>query len=110
MELGACFKILNSKKSLNAKQKLILSRRHIERDTNSDLNMNCPPDSNYNDANAEVLRALKGDDRGVFWWKLVVKVMMICVAILLTTMTYVQLSQSEANDFEASVRIYIRKD
>ena len=79
-------------------------------DTNSDLNMNCPPDSNYNDANAEVLRALKGDDRGVFWWKLVVKVMMICVAILLTTMTYVQLSQSEANDFEASVRIYIRKD
>ena len=73
-------------------------------DPNSDSSLNLSPDSNYNDASAELLHAFKGDDRGVFLWKFAVKVMMIFVAILLTTMTYVQLSQSEKHDFKASVR------
>jgi hypothetical protein len=75
-------------------------------DTNSDANIN---NSNYNSANAEVLDAFKGDNRGVVLWKFVVKIIMISVAILLTAMAYVQLSQSEENDFESSVCAVVRK-
>jgi hypothetical protein len=39
----------------------------------------------------------------VMCWRVIVKVIMICIAIILTALTYVQLSQSEENDFEASV-------
>jgi hypothetical protein len=72
-------------------------------DTNSDSNLDASPDSNYSDANAEVTQTFKGDDRGVFFWRIVVKVIMIIVAVVLTTLTYVQLSASERQDFEASV-------
>ena len=72
-------------------------------DTNSDCHLNTSPDTNYSDANAEVMQVFKGDDRSVFWWRIVVKVIMIIVAVLLTTLTYIQLSMSERNDFEASV-------
>lgn len=72
--------------------------------TNSDSNLDTSPDTNYSDANAEVVQAFKGDDRGVFCWRIVVKVIMIIVAVVLTTLTYFQLLESERQDFETSVR------
>lgn len=73
-------------------------------DTNSESNLNnASPDTCYTDANAEVHRAFKCDDRSVLWWRFIVKVIMIVIAIVLTALTYVQLSKSERNEFEASV-------
>lgn len=73
-------------------------------DTMSDTKLNHSPDSTFNDAHAEVLGAFKGADCSVMCWRVIVKIIMICIAIILTALTYVQLSQSEEKDFEASVR------
>lgn len=72
-------------------------------DTMSDTKMNHSPDSTFTDAHAEVLGAFKGADCSVLCWRVIVKVIMVCIAIIITAMTYVQLSQSEKNEFEASV-------
>jgi hypothetical protein len=76
-------------------------------DTNADMNLSDAPDSNYTDANAEVHQALKGDDRGVLCWRIVVKLIMIFIATLVTAMTYKELSKSERNAFEASVSNFL---
>lgn len=78
-----------------------------ETDTNADTNLSDAPDTNYTDANSEVHQAFKGDDRGVFCWRIVVKLIMIFIATLVTTMTYKELSKSERNDFEASVSTFL---
>jgi hypothetical protein len=75
-----------------------------ETDTNSDSKLNDAPDTNYSDANAEVLQAFQQADRGVLRWRIIVNVIMICMATVLTVLTYVQLSETERKDFEASVR------
>ena len=77
-------------------------------EANSDGHLDTSPDTNYSDANAEVMQVFKGDDRSVFWWRIVVKAIMIFVAILLTILTYIQLSMSERNDFEASVSGFLQ--
>ena len=65
-----------------------------------------PIDSNdYTNAKAEVRIAIKGDDRGVFLWQLVVKIIMIVIAIALTVATYVQLKQAETNEFLTAVSL-----
>jgi hypothetical protein len=71
---------------------------------NDGMNLNNSAHANYSDADAEVRRGLKGEDRGVFCWRLVVKIIMISMAIILTTLTYVLLSKSEEKDFKAAVR------
>ena len=73
-------------------------------DTNTGSKLNHSPDTNYSIANAEVLQAFKSADCSVLWWRIVVKLVMICIAILVTALTYVQLSESEKKDFEAAVR------
>jgi hypothetical protein len=63
-------------------------------------------ETNFNNATTEVRQALKGDNRGVFMWRTVVKSIMIVMAVLLTTATYVQLSRSEERAFKAAVSCY----
>jgi hypothetical protein len=75
-----------------------------ETDTNSDSKLNDAPDTNYSDANTEVLQAFQQADRGVLRWRIIVNVIMVCMASVLTVLTYVQLSETERKDFEASVR------
>ena len=72
-------------------------------DTNSDANVNVTHDTSYTDANAEVQEAFKDDDRSVFWWRCIVKIIMILVASTLTLLTYLQLSKLEQKEFEAAV-------
>ena len=60
-------------------------------------------DTEYTNAKAEVQTVTKGDDRGVFFFRLIVKVTMIVVATTLTTLTYVQLTQSEESEFLSAV-------
>ena len=53
-------------------------------DTNADTNLSDVPDTNYKDASAEVHQTLKRDDRTVFFWRIVVKVIMIFIGIQLS--------------------------
>ena len=59
--------------------------------------------TDYTNAKQEVRNATRVDDRGVFLWRLVVKIVMIVIAITLTAITYVQLKRSETNEFLAAV-------
>jgi hypothetical protein len=60
-------------------------------------------DNDYTNAKAEVRKATKGEDRGVFWSRLVVKVTKIIVAVTLTAVTYRQLKSAETNEFLSAV-------
>jgi hypothetical protein len=59
--------------------------------------------SNHHDITAEVRQGLQREDRGVFMWRMIFKIIMIAVAIVLTVATYVQLSRSETKDFTNQV-------
>ena len=76
-------------------------------DTSSCSKMNDCKDTSYTDANKELLQEMKGADRSVLCWRVIVRILMISIAILLTSLTYVKLSESETKDFEASVRYFV---
>jgi arabinogalactan endo-1,4-beta-galactosidase len=59
--------------------------------------------SNHHDITAEVRQGLQREDRGVFMWRMIFKIIMIAVAIVLTVATYVQLSRTETRDFTNQV-------
>jgi hypothetical protein len=59
--------------------------------------------TNHHDITAEVRQGLQREDRGVFMWRMIFKIIMIAVAIVLTIATYVQLSRSETRDFTNQV-------
>jgi hypothetical protein len=62
-------------------------------------------DNEYSAAKAEVHKAMKGEDRGVFWSRLVVKVTKIIVAVTLTVVTFKQLKRAEQNEFHEAVSL-----
>jgi hypothetical protein len=61
-------------------------------------------DGNYDNAKAEVQKALAIEDRRVLLWKIIFKTIMIVVAVVITAATYVQLEGSETSDFIVEVR------
>jgi hypothetical protein len=64
-------------------------------------------ENDYTNAKSEVRNATKGDDRGVFLWRLIVKITMIVIGITLTVATYTSLKQSEMNEFLSAVSMEI---
>jgi hypothetical protein len=62
-------------------------------------------ENDYTSAKSEVRNATRGDDRGVFLWRLVVKITMIVIAITLTVATYSALKQTETNEFLSAVSV-----
>lgn len=79
-------------------------------DTSSCSKVNNCNETSYTDANKELLQAMKGADRSVLCWRVIVRILMTFVAVLLTTLTYVKLSESEAKVFEASVCTFVIPD
>ena len=63
-------------------------------------------DDDYTNAKTEVHLTTKRDDRGVFMLRLVVQIIVV-VAIVITSITYVQLKQSEKNEFLTAVSLLI---
>lgn len=61
--------------------------------------------NDYTNAKAEVRTATKGDDRGIFLLRLVVKVTMIAIAIAITTIVYITSKESEKNGFINTVSL-----
>jgi hypothetical protein len=61
-------------------------------------------DGNYDQAKAEVQKALESEDRRVLCWQIIFKIIMIVVAVVITAATYVQLARSETSDFVVEVR------
>jgi hypothetical protein len=62
-------------------------------------------DNDYNNANSEVRNVTRGDDRGVFLLRMVVKITMIAIAIALTAVTYAQLKRWETEEYRSAVSL-----
>jgi hypothetical protein len=78
-----------------------------EHSTDNEIAVVNSSETNYTNASSEVRKALTGEDRGVFMWRLVVGIIMILMSVILTTAAYLQLLHSEENDFKAAVRCSI---
>ena len=93
----------------NGKMDVLSIGNNMDKSTSSDGSDTSDHDANpsinndYSNANTEVRRAMKGEDRLVFWSRLLVKVTKIIVAISLTAATYRQLKKAETNEFLAAV-------
>jgi hypothetical protein len=62
-------------------------------------------ETSYGKAAEEIKHSVKNQDRGIFWWRIVVKFIMVVSATVLTVSTYVQLSRSEETEFQKVVSL-----
>jgi hypothetical protein len=74
--------------------------------TDNDVTVVNSSETNYKNATTEVRHSLQGEDRHVYMWRLVVRIIMIVMAVLITTATHLQLLNSEENDFKAAVSYF----